>query len=247
MIPPVNSTPDVESSDAHQSPQHGSPEPATDAQQHLDEQQHTGWLRAGPEVSRAPATHSPSKRGIGLSALAILVTGLGVAVTTYVLTPGPTARQNMTPPPAARPQAQLATSGVLATIDSSATPQAPVAASVTSATASDAPVSPASPVLVPLAPTPEKHVPQAGGTPERRSGSRPGQLASPLSPASALPGMTTAQWPGSQDGDQKSTAQSAPPSQDQQDQHSQWHWQKTTTCDSSGRCVDHYNPAHSDQ
>jgi hypothetical protein len=245
MIPPVNSTPDVESSEAHQSPQHGSPEPATDAQQHLDEQQHTGWLRAGPEVSPAPATHSPLKRGIGLSALAILVTGLGVAVTTYVLTPGPTARQSLTPAPAARLQAQLAASGVLATLDSSAAPQAPVAAaSVTSATASDAPVSPASPVLVPLAPTSEKHVPRAGGTPARRSGSRPGQLASPRSPASALPRMTTAQWPTSQDGDQKSTAQSAPPSQDQ---HSQWHWQKTTTCDSSGRCVDHYNPAPSDQ
>jgi hypothetical protein len=247
MIPPVTSTPDVGSSDAHQSPQHGSPEPATDAQQHLDEHQHTGWLRAGPEVSRAPATHSPSKRAIGLSALAILVTGLAGAVTTYVLTPGPTARQSMTPPPAARPQAQLATSGVLTTIDPSAAPQTPMAASVTSATASNATVTPASPVLAPLAPTPEKHVPRAGGTPERRSGSRPGQLASPLSPASAIPGMTTAQWPSSQDGDQKSTAQSAPPSQDQQDQHSQWHWQKTTTCDSSGRCVDHYNPAPSDQ
>jgi hypothetical protein len=244
MIPPVNSTPDVESSDAHQSPQHGSPEPATDAQQPLDEQQHTGWLRAGPEVSRAPATHSPSKRGIGLSALAILVTGLAGAVTTYVLTPGPTTRQSRTPPPAARPHAQLAT------IDPSAAPQTPMAANATSATASNATVTPASPVLAPLAPTPEKHIPRAGGTPERRSGSRPGQLASPLSPAPALPEMTTAQWPSSQDGDQKSTAQSAPPSQDQhdqQDQHSQWHWQKTTTCDSSGRCVDHYNPAPSDQ
>lgn len=247
MIPPVNSTPDVESSDAHQSPQHDSPEPATDGQQHLDEQQHTGWLRAGPEASRAPAAPSPSKRGIGLSALAILLTGLAGAVTTYVLTPGPAARQSVTPPPAARPQAQLATSGVLTTIDPSAAPQTPMAASVTSATASDAPVSPASPVLGSLAPTPEKHVSRAGGTSERRSGSRPRQLASPLSPASAFPGMTTAQGPSSQDGDQKSTAQSAPPSQDQQDQHSKWHWQKTTTCDSSGQCVDHYNPAPSDQ
>lgn len=146
MIPPVNSTPDVESGDAHPSPQHASPEPATDAQQHLDEQQHAGWLRAGPEVSRAPATHSPSKRGIGLSALAIVVTGLAGAVMTYVLTPGPTARQSMTPPAVARPQAKLATSGVLTIIDPSAAPQAPVAASVTSVTASNAPVIPASPV-----------------------------------------------------------------------------------------------------
>jgi len=26
------------------------------------------------------------------------------------------------------------------------------------------------------------------------------------------------------------------------DQQSQWHWERTTTCDESGQCVDHYNP-----
>ena len=33
-----------------------------------------------------------------------------------------------------------------------------------------------------------------------------------------------------------------PQDQSPQDQQSQWRWEKTTTCDESGRCVDHYNP-----
>ena len=35
---------------------------------------------------------------------------------------------------------------------------------------------------------------------------------------------------------------SAPPPPWSADQPSRWHWDKTTTCDLSGHCVDHYNP-----
>jgi hypothetical protein len=249
MTQPTN-PPVIEGNDAHESQQNGNPQLATGAQARLDEEQQIAWLRNSTEVFRAPGT---SKKTIGLSALAIGVSGLAVAAMAHILAPGPVSSEVMAPPTAARPQARPATSSVLATNPSPTVPPAPLATNVTSSTAPGAPVSPASPALAPAAPKPEQHVPIAGGTTERRSNSRHKPLASPPSPAPALPEMTAARWPSSDNGDQDDRAQGAPPpppSQDQQDrrgQQSQWHWQKTTTCDSSGRCVDHYNPAPSNQ
>jgi type IV secretory pathway VirB10-like protein len=236
MTQPTNPTKvKVEGSDAHESQQNGDPQLATGAQARLEEEQQIAWLREGPEVFHAPGTHFPSRKTIGLSTLALVVSGLAVAAMGYNLAPGPVSSE---------PQARLPTSSVLTTHAPSTVPPAPVATNVTSATAPDAPVSPASPMLVPAAPTPEEHVPRAGGTTERRSNSRHEPLAPPRSPAPML------SRPSSEDGDQEDKAQPAPlppPSQDQPHQQSQWRWKKTTTCDSSGRCVDHYNPAPSDQ
>lgn len=229
----------VEGSDAHESQQNDDLQLATGAQARLEEEQHVAWLREGPEVFHAPGTHVPSRKTIGLSTLALVVSGLAVAAMAHILAPGPVSSE---------PQARPPTSNVLATHAPSTVPPAPVATTVTAATP-DAPVSPASPVLAPAAPKPEEHGSIAGGTAERRS-SRHKPLAPPSSPAPALPEMTAARWPSSKDGDQKDTAQPAPlpqPSQDRQHQQSQWRWKKTTTCDSSGRCVDHYNPVPSDQ
>jgi hypothetical protein len=225
----------VEGSDAYESKQNGDPQLATAAQARLEEEQQIAWLREGPEVFHSPGTHFPSRKTVGLSALALVVSGLAVAAMAYNLTPGPVSGE---------PRARHPTSSVLTTHAPSTVPPARVATNVTSATAPDAPVSPASPMLVSAAPKPEEHVPTAGGTTERRSNSRHEPLVSPRSPAPML------SRPSSEDGDQEDKAQPAPlppPSQDQQHQQSQWRWKKTTTCDSSGRCVDHYNPAPSDQ
>lgn len=249
MTQPTN-PPVIEGSDAQKPQQNGNPQLATGTQVRLDEEQQIAWLRKSPEVFRAPGTHFPSKKTIGLSALAIMVSGLAVAAMAHILTPGPVSSEIMAPPTAARPQARPATSSVLAPNGSPTVPPTAVATNVTSATAPGAPVSPASPVLAPAAPKPEQHVPIAGGTTERRSNSRHEPLTAPPSPAPALPEMPAAKWPSSDDGDQADRAQGAPPpprSQDQRGQQSQWRWKKTTTCDSSGRCVDHYNPASSDQ
>jgi hypothetical protein len=226
---------EVEGSDAHVSQQNGDPQLATCPQARLDEEQQIAWLRTGPEVFHTPGTHLPSRKTIGLSTLALVASGLAVAAMAYNLAPGPVSSE---------PQARPPTSSVLATHARSPVPPAPVATNVTSATTPDSPVSAASPMLAPAAPKPEEHVPRAGGTTERRSNSRHEPLASPRSPA-PMPSR-----PSSEDVDQEDKAQPAPlppPSQDQQHQQSQWRWKKTTTCDSSGRCVDHYNPAPSDQ
>jgi len=237
--PPARAVAEVEGSDAHEPQQNGDPQLATGPRARLEEQQ-IAWLRAGPEVFHAPGTHFPSRKTIGLSTLALVVSGLAVAAMAYNLAPGPVSSEPQTRPP---------TSSVLATHVPSTVPSAPVPANVTTATAPDALVSSASPVLPPAAPKPEEHVPIAGGT-TGRSHSRRETLASPRSPAPALPEMTATRWPSRQGGDQKDPAQRAPlppPSQDQQDQQSQWRWKKTTTCDSSGQCADHYNPVPSDQ
>lgn len=222
----------VEGSDAHESQQNGDPQLATGAQARLEEEQQIAWLREGPEVFHAPGTHVPSRKTIGLSTLALVVSGLAVAAMAYNLTPGTVSRE---------PQTRLPTSDVLAT--------QPPPTAVTSASP-DVPVSRPPPMLAPAAPKSEEHGSIAGGTTERRSNSRHKPLAPSSSPAPALPEMTAARWPSSEDGDRKGTAQPAPlspPSQDRQHQQSQWRWKKTTTCDASGRCVDHYNPVPSDQ
>lgn len=243
--PPANGFAEIEDSVAqdsvaHELQQNGDPQLATGPRARLEEEQQIAWLRAGPEVFQAPETHFPSRKTIGLSSLALVVSGLAVAAMTYNLAPGPISSE---------PQARLPTSSVLATHASSTVPTALVAANVTTTTAPDAPVSPASPVLTPAARKPEEHVPIVGGT-TGRSHSRREPLASPRHPPPALPEMTATSWPSSQGGDQKDPAQRAPlppPSQDQQNHQSQWRWRKTTTCDSSGQCADHYNPAPSDQ
>ena len=234
MTQPTDSPAQVEDSDTESQHDSGS-QLATGAPTHHDKEQQIGWLRAGSEASHAPGTRFPSRQTIGLSTLAIVVSGLAVAAMGHFLAPAPVTSQITARPTAARPQARPAPSGI---------PPAPVATNVTSATAPDAPAGPASPVLAPAAPKPEEHTPIAGDTTEHRSRGRHQPLASPPSTAPTLPEMTPARWPSSEDEDQDGTAQPAPSSQDQQPQ---WHWKKTTTCDSSGRCVDHYNPAPSDQ
>lgn len=252
MTQPTN-PPVFEGGDAHESQQNGNPQLATGTQVRLDEAQQIAWLRKSPEVIRAPGTYFPSTKTIGMSALVIGVSGLAVAAMAHILAPKPVSSEVMAPPTAARPQARPATLNVLTTNASPTVAPAPVATDVTSSTAPGAPVGPAPPALAPAAPKPEQHVSITGGTTERRSNSRHEPLASPPPPAPAPPERTAARWPSSDDGDQEDRAQDAPPpppSQDQPDrrgQQSQWRWQKTTTCDSSGRCVDHYNPAPADQ
>jgi hypothetical protein len=231
----------IEGSDAHDSQRNGAPQLATGTQARLDDEQQTAWLREGPEVFHAPGPRFPPAKTIGLSTLAIVVSGLAVTAMAHILAPGPVSSEIMAPPTAARP----ATSSALATNAPPTVPPAPMATNVTSSTAPDAPVSPTAPALTLAAPTPEEHLPIAGSTTERRS-NRHGRPASPSSPAPALPEMTATRWPSS-DGDQENRAQGAPSPQEQQGQQSQWRWKKTTTCDSSGRCVDHYNPVPSDQ
>jgi hypothetical protein len=233
MTQPTATPAQVEDSDTESQHDSGS-QLSTGAPAHHDKEQQIGWLRAGSEASHAPGTRFPSRHTIGLSTLAIVVSGLAVAAMGHFLAPAPVTSQITARPTAARPQARPAPSGI---------PPAPVATNVTSATAPDAPAGPASPVLAPAAPKPEEHTPVAGDTAEHRFRGRHRPLTSP-STAPALPEMTPARWPSSEDEYQDGTAQPAPSSQDQQPQ---WHWEKTTTCDSSGRCVDHYNPAPSDQ
>lgn len=252
MSQPTN-LPVIEGHDARESQQNGNPQLATGAQARLDGEQQIAWLRNSTEVFRTPGTYLPSRRTIRVSALAIGVSGLAVAAMAHILAPGPVSSEVMAPPTAARPQARSAPPSVLATNASPTVPPAAVSTNVTSSTAPDAPVSLASPALAPAAPQPEQHVSIAGGTTERRSNSRHEPRTFSSSPAPALSEMTAARWPSSDDGTQEDRAQGAPPpppSQDQRDrrgQQSQWRWQRTTTCDSSGRCVDHYNPAPSDQ
>jgi hypothetical protein len=233
MTQPTDPPAQAEESDSQESQEDSGSQLAIGAQAHHDKEQQTGWLRGASEVVHAPGTRVPSRQTIGLSTLAILVSGLAIAAIGHFSAPRPVSSQITARPAAARPQAPPAPSGV---------PPAPVATNAISAT--DAPAGPASPVLASASPKPEEHTPIAGETTEYRSHGRHHPLASPPSSAPALPEMTAARRPSSEDEDQDDTAQLAPPSQDQQPQ---WHWKKTTTCDSSGRCVDHYNPAPSDQ
>lgn len=237
--------PPAQAADSDTEPQQDrGPQLAAGAPAHHDKEQQIAWLRAGSETVHAPGTRFfPSRQAIGLSTLAIVVSGLAVGAIGHFLTPGPVTSQ-ITAPTAARPQARPAAPGRVVTNAPPTVSPAPVATNVTSATAADAPAGPAFPALAPAAPKPDQHTPMAGGTTEHRSHGRYQPVASPPSPAPALPETTAARGPNSEDEDQDDTPQPAPPSQDQQ---SQWHWKKTTTCDSSGRCVDHYNPVPSDQ
>jgi hypothetical protein len=209
---------------------------AGNAPAHHEKDRQISWLRTGSEALHAPGTRFPSRQTIRLSTLAIVVAGLAVAATGHFLAPGPVTSQITARPAAARPPAQRAPSDV---------PPAPVATNVTPATASDVPASPPSPALAPAAPKPDEHTLIAGEPLEHRSHGRHKPLASPPSPAPALPQKAAPRGTSSEDKDQYDTAQPAPPSQG--DQQSKWHWKKTTTCDSSGQCADHYNPAPSDQ
>jgi hypothetical protein len=229
MTQPTDPPAQVEDSNTQEPQQDSGLQLATGTQAHHDKEQQIGWLRADAEVIDAPGTRFPSRQTIGLSTLAIVTSGLAVAAIGHFLAPRPVTSQITARPTAARPQ--------VAPI--------PVATNVTSPTAPDAPAGPASPVLAPAESKPEEHTPVAGGATERRSHGRHEPMASPPSPTPALPERTAARWPSSEDEDQDDTAQPAPPSL--QDQRPQWYWKKTTTCDSSGRCVDHYNPAPSDQ
>ena len=229
MSQPADPPAQVAGSDTHESQQ--------------DKEHQTAWLRAGPEVFHAPGTRFLSRQTIGLSTLAIMASGLAVAAMGHFLAPRPVTSQITAQPTAARPQMRPA--AVLASNAPPTVSPAPVATNVTSATAPTAPGAPASPasaVLAPAAPKPEERTLIAGGITEHRSQGRHQLLASPPSPAPALPERTAA--PSSEDDDQDDAAPPAPPSQDQQPQ---WHWKKTTTCDSSGRCADHYNPVPADQ
>jgi hypothetical protein len=248
MTQSTNSSAHVEGNDANTS-QPNAPQLATKTPTHHDQEQQITWLRAGPEVFHAPGPRLPSRQIIGLSALAIVVSALTVGTTAHLLAPGPLTGENTPPPTAARPQARPATSRVPATNAPPTLATTPVIPNLTPATAPDAPASPTSPVLA-ATPKPEQHLPLAGDTTARRSNSRHEPPASPPSPAPALPEATAASRPNSEDGDHQDAAQPArptPPSQDQQDHPSRGRWNKTTTCDASGRCVDHYNPARWDQ
>jgi len=203
---------------------------------HHDKDQQIRWLRASSEAVHASGTRFPSRQTIGLSTLAIVVAGLAVAAMGHFLAPAPVTSQITARPTAPRPQAQPAPSDG---------PPAPVATNVTPATAPDVPADPASPALAPAAPKPDEHTLIAGETTGHRSHGRHQPLASPPSPAPALPQTAAPRWTSSEDKDQRDTAQPAPSSR--QDQQPQGHWKKTTTCDSSGQCADHYNPAPSDQ
>jgi hypothetical protein len=222
MTQPADPPAQVAGSDTHESQQ--------------DKQHRTAWLRAGPGAFHAPGTRFPSRQTIGLSTLAIMASGLAVAAMGHFLAPRPVTSQITAQPTAARPQMQRA--AVLASNAPPTVSPTPVATNVTSANAPGAPASPASAVLAPAAPKPEERTPIAGGITEHRSQGRHQPLASPPSPAPALPERTATP---SNDDDQDDAA---PPSQDQQPQ---WHWKKTTTCDSSGRCADHYNLVPADQ
>jgi hypothetical protein len=209
---------------------------AGNAPAHHDKDQQIGWLRAESDAIHAPGTRFPSRQTIGLSTLTIVVAGLAVAATGHFLAPGPVTSQITARPTAARPQAQPAPSDG---------PPAPVATNVTPATAPDVPASPASPAPAPAAPKPDEHTLIAGEPTEHRSHGRHQPLASPPSPAPALPPTAAPRWTSNENKDLDDTAQPAPPSQG--DQQPKWHWKKTTTCDSFGQCADHYNPAPSDQ
>jgi hypothetical protein len=220
--PPVQ----VAGSDTHESQQ--------------DKEHQTAWLRAGPEVFQAPGTRFPSRQTIGLSTLAIMASGLAVTAMGHFLAPRPVTSQITAQPTAARPQMRPA--AVLASNAPPTVSPAPMATNVTSATAPTAPGAPVSPAsaVAPAALKPEERTLIAGGITEHRSQGRHQLLASAPSPAPALPERTAA--PSSEDDDQDGAAQ---PSLDHQQPH--WHWKKTTTCDSSGRCADHYNPVSADQ
>ena len=224
MTQPTDPPAQVEDRKTHELQQDSGLQPAAGVQAHHDKKQQSGWLRGGSEVVHAPGTRFPSRQTIGLSTLAIVMSGLAVAAISHFLAPGPVTSQITARPAAAQPQV----------------PPIPVATKEASAAAPEVPAGPASPVLAAAEPKPEQHTPIAGDTTEYRSHGPHQALASPPSPTPALPDKTAASWPSREDDDQADTAQPAPPSQDQQPQ---WHWKKTTTCDSSGRCVDHYNPA----
>jgi hypothetical protein len=250
MTQPINSPAHVEGNDADTSQPNRAPELATKTPTHHDQEQQIAWLRAGPEVFHAPGPRLPSRQIIGLSALAIVVSALTMGAMAHLLASGPFTGENTPPPTAARPQARSVTSRVPATNASPTVATTPVTPNLTPATAPDAPASPTSPVLA-ATPKTEQHLPLAGDTTARRFNSRHEPQASPPSSGGLpLPEATAASWPNSEDGDQQDAAQPAqpaPPSQDRQDHPSRGRWTKTTTCDASGRCVDHYNPARWDQ
>jgi hypothetical protein len=231
MTQPTDPPAQVEDRNTHESQQDSGLQPASGVRADHDkkQQQQSGWLRACSEVGHAPGTRFPSRQTIGLSTLAIVMSGLAIAAIAHFLAPGPVTSQIRARPAAAQPQV----------------PPIPVATKEASTAAPEAPAGPASPVLAATEPKPEHHTPIAGDTTKHRSRSPHQALAPPPSPAPALPDKTASTWPSSQDEDQADTAQPPPPSS--QDQRSQWHWKKTTTCDSSGQCVDHYNPAPSGQ
>jgi hypothetical protein len=200
MTQPTDPPAQVEDRNTHESQQDSGLQPAAGIQADRDKKQQSGWLRACSEVVHAPGTRFPSRQTIGLWTLAIVMSGLAIAAISHFLAPGPVTSQLTARPAAAQPQV----------------PPAPMATKEASAAAPEAPAGPASPVLADAEPQPQQHTPIAGDTTEHRSHSPHQALASPPSPAPALPDKTAVNWPSSQDEDQADTAPHAPPSQDQQ-------------------------------
>ena len=157
----------VDGSDTREPRQNGDPQLATGAQAHDDKEQQVAWLWAGPEAVH-PVTRGSQWPTIGLSALAIVVSGLAVAAMVYFPAPGPVTREITTPPTGARPLARAATS----TNAQPTAPPAPLDTTATSATAAEAPISPVSLVPVSATPEPQERLPTAGGATEHRSTSR---------------------------------------------------------------------------
>ncbi|HJT03218.1 MAG TPA: hypothetical protein VJ757_06265, partial [Pseudonocardiaceae bacterium] len=143
MTQPTDPPAQVADSDTHESQQ--------------DKEHQTAWLRAGSEVFHVPGTRFPSRQTIGVSTLAIMVSGLAVAAIGHFSAPGPVTRQITAQPAVARPHMRPAPSAVLAPNAPPTVAPAPVATNVTSATAPGTPASPASAVLAPVAPKPEEH------------------------------------------------------------------------------------------
>ncbi|MFN2533922.1 MAG: hypothetical protein ABR528_01555 [Pseudonocardiaceae bacterium] len=170
--------------------------------------------QSAPPPRRWPFPLPPSLVTAGCAALAII----GVAVSVLLVTAHHNSTAAPTPPLVTQISGPAASTA--APPSTTMVPRVPADA----AAPSRAPAKATDPAVTLAAPAPDG-APQAVDPQPSHQISQPSTAASPAAPPAP---------PALQD------SPPLPPSS--AGQQSPWHWDKTTTCDPSGHCIDHYNP-----
>lgn len=129
--------------------------------------------------------------------------------------------------------------------DSAPVPTPPLVTQISGPVASTTPPAAAPSTTIPLPAPADAAAPSLAPAPASQPATSPGVTqASPASdgvtqPVDPQPGPQLSQHPAAAP---PAPQASAPPPPWSADQPSRWHWDKTTMCDPSGHCVDHYNP-----
>jgi hypothetical protein len=129
--------------------------------------------------------------------------------------------------------------------DSAPVPTPPLVTQISGPAASPVPSAAAPSTTIPLPAPADAAAPSLAPAPASQPATSPGvtQAASATDgaaqPVDAQPGPQLSQHPAAAPPARQASAPAPPWSADQP---SRWHWDKTTMCDPSGHCVDHYNP-----